>query len=150
MSNLNPQATPGAALASGDPAYQQQQFQQQQRLIAPQYTAAVQAARQGAQNRGLYNSGLGQQEEQGLTQNFLQQTNANAQGAAQTGADQAEYNRRQELARQFALQQQNTAIEAQRRAAEQENQNQQQQQWSQLLSGAGAGLAKAGAAALFA
>lgn len=143
MPDLNQQQTPDAALQSGDPAYQQQQFQAQQRMIAPQYAQAIQQARQNSQNRGLYNSGLGQEEEQGLTGQFLQQTNANAQGAAQTGADQAEYNRRQDVARQFALQQQAIQAANAQKLAEQGQNFQQQQQWNDLLSQTGGAVAKA-------
>ncbi len=150
MANLLDPVNPGTQLQSGDPQYQQQQFQSRQRLIAPQYNQAIQRARQNSQNRGLLNSGLGQEEEQQVGQEFRNQTNANAGEAALTGADQAEYNRRQAIAQAFALQQQKIQNEQQQALQNNQLASQATGQWQGLLNGAAGAVGKGAAAALFA
>lgn len=135
MPDLNSSIAPGTQLTAGDPEYQKQVFQGQQRLLAPQYAQAVQRARQNSQNRGLYNSGLGQQEEQQVGQEYRQQTNANAGAAATGAADVAEQNRRQQVANALQLQMQGNAFGQQDKILQAQQEQQNRQQWSNLLGG---------------
>lgn len=124
---------------AGGQQYADTEFQTQKRQLAPQYAQAIRQARQSAANRGLGSSGIGQEQEQQIGQEYRGNLFGASQGAALEGANVNLENQRQQLARNFAQQQQDRMIAAERQRMEEQQQNSNNQMWGNALIGVGTG-----------
>lgn len=128
---ISPSATPAPA---GSEAYQKNIVDSATRRLRPQYDQAVRMARQAMANRGMTHSGLMNEAESGLRQNFLGNVANISEQAATRASDLAEQERVRQMMRGWQIEDYQKALEERRTAQQKAEDQANAQMWNQLIS----------------